>query len=446
MALPHPPRPRSIPLVGQALAFQRDPLTLFVSLARAYGDVAGFQLGPLPACLINHPDYVHRILVTEARAFPKPRFLHMIAGKFLGKGLVTSEGEEWRRQRKLIQPAFHHQRLAGYADTMVEFAARLGDSWRPGEQIDMDRAMRALTMEIVAKTLFNASAGAQAERVYQSAEVFQEMLASANPLVPSWLPTAHNRREAAAVHTLDEIVLGFIAEHRAAGSDAGDMLAMLLDARDEQGNAMSDRQIRDEAVTLFVAGHETTSSVLAWAWYVLATQPEVAAALRAELDAVLAGRAPAVADLARLTYTDLFVKEVLRLYPPAWQSQREAAADVDFGEYRVKKGTTIFFSPYLMHRDPRWWDSPETFRPERFAEANKASLRPHAYLPFGAGARMCIGQQFAMMESKLIIAALAQRYEFAVAPNARIAVKHAATLATEAGMPMIVRPRGAGQV
>jgi cytochrome P450 len=442
MALPRPPRPRSLPLVGQALAFQRDPLALFTSLARTYGDVAGFQLGPLPACLINHPDDVHRILVDEARTFPKPRFLHMIAGKFLGNGVVTSEGEDWRRQRKLIQPAFHQQRLAGYAATMVEFASRLGDSWQPGQPFDLDRAMRGLTMEIVAKTLFNADAGAQAERVYQAAESFQEMLAKVNPLLPAWLPTAHNRREAAAVRTLDEIVLGFIAEHRAAGSDAGDMLSMLLRAQDEQGGAMSDRQVRDEAVTLFMAGHETTSSVLTWACYILATQPDVAATLRAELDTVLDGRAPTVADPPRLTYTDWFVKEVLRLYPAAWQTQRAAGAEVAFGDYRVKKGTTIFISPYLMQRDPRWWERPEEFRPERFSPANKASLRPHAYWPFGAGPRMCIGQQFATMESILIIATLAQRFEFALAPGARVGVKGAATLGTVAGMPMVVRQRG----
>jgi cytochrome P450 len=390
-----------------------DPLAYFTEILRTYGDIVGVKILNFRIFLINHPDMIEDVLVNHPRKFVKGRVLQANKRVF-GKGLLTSEGDFWLRQRRLAQPAFHRARIAGYASTMVQYAERLIDEWHDGEERDIHAEMMRITLHVVAKTLFDADVEGEAHEIGKSLE--QLLLIGANfrrtIFVPQWLPTPTNRRLEKAISHIERVLYRIIAERRTSGRDAGDLLSMLLAAQDDDGSRMTDQQLRDEAITLFLAGHETTANTLAWTWWLLAQNPAVEAKLHAELDAVLDGRPAALDDLPKLVYTGHVITESLRLYPAAWGIARMAIEEHEIAGYTVPKGAGVSFAQWTVHRDPRWYDAPEEFRPERWEGDLLKRLPRFAYFPFGGGPRQCIGNQFALMEATLILATIAQRYRF----------------------------------
>ncbi len=424
-------------------SLQNDMIGYFEQHQRQFPDIYGLTLGGETQYIVTNPDLIHAILVTHNDKFYKGRdYTDRQRGLalFLGNGLLTSDGEFWKRQRKLVAPALHAKRIEAYAATMVSAAARTADSWHGQTQLDIDHAMTHVTLEIVGKTLFNVEVGADADRIGGAMTILQTALMPAD-LLPRWIPTPQRIRIKRAIRTLDEIVYRIIAERRASNEDHGDLLSMLMLARDDDGGAMSDEQIRDEAVTLFLAGHETTANALNWTWVLLAQNPQVEARLHEELDHVLGGRLPTLDDLKRLPYTELVIKEAMRLYPPAYTFGRAAREDVQIGDYLLPAGSMLTIFNYFTQRDARFWDAPDEFRPERFSEENEAQHHKYAYVPFGGGPRVCIGNSFAMMEARLLLATIAQRYTLRLAPNYKIALDPLITLRPKGGLPMLIAER-----
>lgn len=440
-----PPGPTGHFLLGSMLDFKRDQLGFLNGLAREYGNIAHFRLLHYHIYLLGNPDYIQEVLVTQQHRFEKGKLDKDILGKFLGRGLLTSEGEFHKKQRRLAQPAFHARRVEAYADVMVRYTLNMLESWQGQALLDVDHEMMRLTMAIVSKTLFDAEVDSAADKVGQAIGTLQaisneEYRVAFSP--PEWLPLPRNRRRKAARAVLDEVVLYFINERRASGEDKGDLLSMLLLAEDEDGQRMDDRQVRDEAVTLFAAGHETTSNALTWTFYLLSQHPEVEARLYAEIEQALAGRAPTLQDLRQLPYTEMVIKEAMRLYPPAWiLNGRLAMDDVQIDGYAIPKGGLIFISPYVMHRDPRYFAEPERFNPERFSAANEKNIPRYAYLPFGGGPRVCIGNSFAMMEAQLILATMVQRLRLSLAAGQVVEPQPYITMGPKNGLKMQPRFR-----
>ena len=390
-----------------------DPLKYFTGIIREYGDVVGLRIFNFRILLINHPDHIEDVLVRHPRKFIKGRVLQANKRVF-GRGLLTSEGDFWLRQRRLAQPAFHRARIAGYASTMVEYTERLLDEWQDGEERDIHKEMMRLTLQIVGKTLFDADVERDAKDIGKSMELLLELGADFRRtlFIPQWLPTPTNIRLERAIRQIEKVLYRIIAEKRASGRDAGDLLSMLLAAQDEDGSRMTDKQLRDEAITLFLAGHETTANTLSWTWWLLAQNPAVEAKLHAELGTVLAGRGPSLDDLPKLVYTNHIITESLRLYPPAWGTARTAVEDHEISGYSVPKGSGVSFAQWTVHRDRRWYDAPDEFRPERWEGDLLKRLPRFAYFPFGGGPRQCIGNTFALMETALILATIAQQFRF----------------------------------
>jgi cytochrome P450 len=414
-----------LPLIVLAQMISRwrpiDGLTFALDVARKYGDVAHYNIGPLHVYQLTHPDLARDILVERPEQFQKPKLLKYAFRPFGGDGLVTSDGALWKQQRKLMQPAFHHRQLAGYADDMVALTLRALDSFMDGEIREIHAEMTALTIRIVVKSLFGGDLPAEAKDVGRS---MVALLDAANrrvnsPLrLPSWVPTPKNVREKRAVARLNGILQTLIKTRRASGEPRNDLLSVLLAAADaETGTRLSDRQLRDEMMTLFLAGHETTATALTWTWYLLALHPEVEGNLAGELHRVLAGRAPTVNDLAQLPYTEMVIRESIRLYPPAPGVAREPLDDVTIADYEVPKGALLSINSFVMQRDPRFFPDPDRFDPERFAPGWEERIPRYAYLPFGSGPRVCIGNGFAMMEARLILATIAQRYRLSLEPG-----------------------------
>jgi cytochrome P450 len=412
--------------------------------AREYGDLVAVRFGTRPVMFANHPDLVEQVLVNQHRKFIKHYRLRK-TGRTLGQGLVTSEGELWRSQRKLAQPAFHRERINRYAQSMVTFTERMLTSWAAGQVRDVHADMMKLTLEIVAKTLFDAEIGGESADAAAAMETLAHgFIARTGRLisVPFWLPTPLNVRLQRAVRRLNQIILSIIAERRKTGEDRGDLLSMLLHAQDEDnGRRMSDQLLRDEVMTLFMAGHETTANTLAWTWLLLARHPEAEARLHDELNSVLGGRPPTVADLPRLAYAEHVVTETLRVYPTVWTVGREAIEPVELGGYRIPAGMTVFMPQWVIHRDARWFDNPEVFRPERWADGLMQQIPRYAYFPFGGGPRICIGNNFAMMEATLILATIAQRYRLTVAPDAVVTLLPSMTLRPAHGIKVVLAER-----
>jgi cytochrome P450 len=441
-ALAHPPGPKGRFLVGVLPEFRRDPPEFARRMAREYGDVAYLPVGRQHIYLVSHPDAIRDILVTHQHKFKKSRMLER-ARVLLGDGLLTSEGQFHRRQRRLMQPAFHRERLAAYAATMVERAALARECWQAGSVYDLSPEMMRLTMEIVARTLFSANVEVEADEIAEALRdvfgVFDTIMLPFSEYLEK-LPLPPVRRFHEARRRLDRTIYRIIAERRAHGADTGDLLSMLLLARDEEGEgSMTDVQVRDELLTLFLAGHETTANALTWAWHLLSQNPAAERALHREIDGVLAGRLPTFEDVPRLPYTEHVLAEALRLYPPAWAIGRRALEDYPLGDYIIPARSVLLMSTYVVHRDPRWFPHPECFRPERWAEPAE---RPRfAYFPFGGGARVCIGERFAWTEGVLLLAAIAQRWRFRLEPGHPVACRAQITLRPRFGMRMIAEPR-----
>lgn len=445
---PLPPGPRGLPLLGSALELQRDTLGFLAGVARRYGDVSRIKLGPANFVFLSHPEQVEEILVTRNREFPKEpveRIRHTNDYLLFGLGLLTSSGDFWLRQRRLAQPAFHRQRIAAYAEAMTRHATEMVASWRPGQSLDIHTAMMDVTLRIVTETLFGASSAVDARIVGAALGTVMDLVADqlAQPFpIPSAVPTPGNLRFRRAVRQLDGVVERIIAERRASGEDRGDLLSMFMCARDDDGSAMNDRQLRDEAITMFLAGHETTALALSWTFLLLSRHPEVEARLAAELAEVLGDRTPTLADLPRLAYTNLVLKESMRLFPPAWTvSTRVAARDTTVGGYRVPAGTAVMVSQWVTQRDPRWFGEPEQFRPERWENGLEQRIPRFAYFPFGGGPRLCIGQSFALMEAALILATIAGRFRVAVEPNWRVTPQPSITLRPKEGVRVTLQER-----
>ena len=402
-------------------AFQKDILA-FTGNAASYGDVAAFKLGPVDAYLLSNPADVYRILVEDVDKFPRPDTIKRVLGRMVGKSILLTDGAFWLRQRRLVQPAFHHKRIESYAELMVAQTEHLLAKWQDGEQRDFSADMQRLALDIVAETLFNSQDDRFADQIHAVAVRLQAGVARRlrQPIDLDWPPTVDNRHHRRDLAVLDRLMRSIIEERRKSNVDQGDLLSMLMASQDVDGSLMSDQQVRDEAITLFLAGHDTTALALAWTFYLLAQNPDIATKLNEEVDRVLAGRAPTMADLPGLTYTDQIVKEVLRLYPSAYFASRQAAVDTEIGGYKIRKGAQVFYLPYLIHRDKRFFAEPERFMPERWADGFEKSLPKCAYVPFSAGPHICIGNQFALMEARLILATVAQEWKLELVPGQAI--------------------------
>jgi cytochrome P450 len=439
-----PPGPPSRGLYGNLREFSADRLGSLARWAREYGDVVSARFGPRRVVFLNHPDLVEEVLVHQNRKFIKHYRLRQ-AKMTLGEGLLTSEGEFWRAQRKLMQPAFHRERIAAFGELMVEFTERLTTSWEDGQTRDIQADMMRLTLEIVAKALFGAELGGEWAEVSAAMETLMHNFAAstAKPfIVPQWLPIPSNLRSAAAVRRLDRVLFHIIARRRESNDDRGDLLSMLLHARDEEsGRRMTDRQLRDECMTIFLAGHETTANALSWAWYLLSQSPEAEGRLQDEIREVLGARSPTIADLSGLPYTESVVNEALRLFPPAWMPGRESTEPLELGGYPIRRGATVFMPAWVIHRDPRWFDDPDAFRPERWSDGLLQRIPRYAYFPFGGGPRICIGNNFALMEAALVLATIAGRYRLRLAPGTAVEPLASMTLRPAHGLAMSVHKK-----
>jgi len=408
-----------------------------------FGDVTLVRFGPLRLYFICQPDPIQECLLTRHKDFHKSSLYYYLK-LVLGQGLVTSEDEFHLRQRRMIQPAFHRDRVRAYGVAMVEHAARARDSYREGEAFDLNREMMRLTLNIVGRALFGADVSNDVDRVGRAMDALLKMdYIFLNPFAKfiAGLPIPVNRTREAMIAELDDVLYRMIAQHRERG-DSGDLLSMLLAARDEDdGTGMTDKQVRDEAITLFLAGHETTEIALTWTWYLLSQNPEVEFRMHEEIDRVLEGRDPSAADYNNLSYTYRVFKEAMRLFPPAYMIGREAVRDTEVGPYYLCKGEIMVMSQYLIHRSPKYYTDPERFDPDRWLPENCEGLPKFAYFPFGGGLRKCIGEPFAWMEGILLLATFAQRWTMRLAPDAKVGIDPKITLRPRHGLKVVLHKR-----
>ncbi|HEX6796493.1 MAG TPA: cytochrome P450 [Ktedonobacterales bacterium] len=442
-----PPAVRENWLLGSTRAMRRDPLSLMLGAAQRYGDVVRLRMLLWPFYLVSSTEGVQRVLQEHHPNYNKDVIDYRLLRTFLGRGLLTDDGESWLRQRRLIQPAFHRQRLAAFGKLMASATTALLARWDaldPDGPLDVAHEMMRLTQRIVGLALFSIDLSAEAETIGGAFTTLNTLITdySYMPFPPLAVPTPRNRRLTGAAATLESAVRAIIAARREREDDPADLLSLLLAARDaDTGEGMPDDQVRDEVMTLLLAGHETTANLLAWTWYLLARHPEAERRLHDELDAVLAGEAPSVDRLAELPYTRMVLDETLRLYPPAWIITRNAIAADAIAGYTVPAGAAIILSPYVTHRLPAYWDDPDAFDPERFTPERVAARPRFAYFPFGGGPRQCIGNGFALMEAQIALATIAQRYRLRALPGRAIEPEPLITLRPHGGLPMLLERR-----
>lgn len=441
----YPPGPRQIFPLSGLLSYRKGPLPFFQNLAARFGDLSYFRLGPQEAFFLNHPDYIKDVLVTNHASFHKGLALQR-AKRLLGEGLLTSEDEVHRRQRRLAQPAFHRSRIASYAQVMTAYGSQTCTRWRDGDTLDMSAEMMQLTLGIVGKTLFDADVVSDAQEVGEAMTVVMDLFNTIT--IPFFeliqkLPLPQLRRFDTAKARLDAIIYRLIEQRRLAGEDRGDLLSMLLLAHDTEvdGGRMTDEQLRDELMTIFLAGHETTANALTWTWYLLSSNPEAEARLHEEIDRVLEGRLPDFDDVTKLKYTEMVLAESMRLYPPAWALGRLAMEDFEIGGYVVPRKSLVLMSQFVMHRDPRYFADPLKFDPDRWTTEARESRPQFSYFPFGGGPRRCIGEGFAWMEGILLIATIARQWQMRLVPNHPVVLKPVITLRPKHGMRMTVSRR-----
>ena len=445
MPLSLPPGPKGNFLLGSMLDISHDWLASYARFVKNHGDLVYFRMVHVPICLVIHPADIERVLITDSANFFKSADYRALAA-VLGQGLLTSEGEFWRRQRGLIQPAFRRENILSYAPIMTAAAARMLSSWRNGEQRNIHAEFMRLTLEIVGECLFGAQVADAAERVGKAMEVVTDRFitdASVALLFPFDIPGVFAWRKRRAIRKLDQIINGVIRARRNSNGSRTDLLHLLLSARDAEGNPMREEQLRDEVMTLFLAGHETTAIALSWTCYLLAKHPDVEAKLQLELQAVLEGRAPTTGDLPRLRYTEMVLKESMRLYPAVWGFGRKAIAECELGGYRIPAGTNIFMFQFLTQRDPRFFSDPERFDPERWREdpVRAGKIPRFAYFPFGGGPRVCVGASFATMEAALLLAMVQQQFHLQLTSSLPIEPVATVTLRPKNGIPVTTHRR-----
>ena len=441
-----PPGPRGLPLLGMALQVLHDPLGTLQRISREYGDIVRIPIVSDSRIFLNHPDYIEQVTVIQQSKFHKSKLTKDVTERLLGEGLLISEGDFWRRQRRLAQPAFQRNRINEYAATMVESAEAHSQKWLDSEERDIAHEMMALTLDIAVRTLFGTTLPGEARQVGRSLEFLMRysLRRTRSPFkLPEKWPTPANRRAEREIQFLDSLVYRIIDERKRLGdaSEHNDLLSLLMAAMDEDGSQMTPKQLRDEIMTLFTAGHETTALTLSWAWYLLSKNPSAETRLYEELRNVLAGRPPSIADLGQLPYLRSVVNEVLRLYPPAYILARTSIAPCTIGGYLLPVGSTIVLSQWVTHRDARFFSDPDAFIPERWLDGLEDRLPAGAYFPFGDGPRRCIGQNFALMEVALVLATIAQKFQFHLASGQRIVPDPLVTLRPRNGIRMRIDAR-----
>lgn len=430
-------------ILGVALRMKNDPLELIIEAAQEHGGLARLDLGVKVAYLVTGPTCIKHVLQDKYRNYIRGKSVS--AGRLLlGNGLALSDGAFWLRQRRLMQPAFHRRRLEQLVAVVTETVAAKVEAWRmhasSDQPLDIASEMNRLTLTVIIKAMFSTDMTDKLDVMEKAFDVGQEFLntrRSHRISLPKWFPSPAQRRFDRAKKTLDDIIYELLDQRRSNPGDKGDLLSMLLAARDEEtGEGMSDLELRDEIMTTFFAGHETTTSVLTWIWYLLDQHPEVDARMRAEIDEVLDGKQPTFEDLAKLTYTEMVFHEAMRLYTPVWMHSREAVeADVIDG-YPIPAGQLLLISPYVTHHDPRWWPDPWKFDPERFTPEAKARQPNYTYIPFGGGPHLCIGNNFSIMESKIILVLASQAFRLRLTPNYKVEVTAGVTTRPRGGLPM----------
>ena len=437
---PIAPGPRGDFLLGNLRAFRRDVLGLMLESAREYGDVVRFRLGPLVVHLLSHPDQVEYVL-QSARNYDKATRSSAKISSICGSSLLTSNGEPWKRQRRLMQPSFHRQQIAGMGADMILLTAGMLERWQAaqlrGQTVDIAAEMMRLTYRIVAKTLMGAEGESDSSAIEQAiTTLLAHTYRRWGKVIdwPAYVPTPGNLRFRRALQVVDQIVYRIIAEHRADRGKRNFLSALLQERDGETGDAFSDSDLRNESITFLLAGHETTANALAWTFYLLSQNPDVEQQLRAELSTELGGRPPTVEDLSRLSFTTMVIQESMRLYPPIWALERRAIADDLIGGFFIPAGSSVVISPYVVHRKEEFWPEAERFDPTRF------SRRQRAYIPFGSGQRLCIGSEFAMMEARLILAMVLQAWHLEFLPGEAVTPEPGITLRPKNGLRMRVSP------
>jgi cytochrome P450 len=435
----------NLDLVKFVLAQSRfNPVQFARQMSDEYGGFVRNKFGMIEIYQIADPELAHEVLVERATEFYKGNIMYRVLRPFLGNGLLTSEGDFWKRQRKLAQPAFHYKRIASYADTMTQHTHALLKTWQIGETRMIDREMMKVTLSIVNKTLFNVDISAEADRIGDAMNV---ILHAANEnmnavvALPAWIPTPKRYHQKRMIAQLDALIQQFISERRATKADNGDLLSMLLLAQDEDGQGMDDKQLRDEVMTMFLAGHETTANALMWTFYLLSQHSDIKQRLYAEIDRVLGDRTATLQDLAQMPYLEMVLKESMRLYPPVAALSRSPYADLQISGYTLPKDATMQISIYALHRSTRYWQNPDTYDPERFSAENEANIPRYAYLPFGGGPRVCIGNQFSMMEAKLLLVTIMQHVDLELVPNHQVIPEQLLTLRAKNSLPMVIKQR-----
>jgi len=435
-----PPGPKPHFIIGNMPLASRDPLAIFEKWAHKYGDIFYYRALWIHVYFLNHPDLIESVLVRNYQNFLKDHVIRK-SRWFFGDGLLTNEGQSWLRQRRLAQPAFHRERIAGYANIMTRYAEEMLATWHDGEVRDVHQEMMQLTLKIVVRALFNV----ESQEVGQISTAMNVLMSNSVgirlllPPAARFLPTPAMIEFRQAIRHLEEMVYRIIAERRQNETDTGDLLSMLMQARDEDGSRMSDKQLRDEVMTFLLAGHETTALALSWSWHLLAQNPQAEQRLHEELDRVLGGRTPEFSDLRNLIYAERVIKESMRLYPPAWSLARTVVKDFDIAGYRIPAGANVVMSTWIMHHDPRYFPDPYRFEPDRWLSEQSQKLPRFAYFPFGGGPRRCIGNSFAMMEATLLLATIAQRFQFRAVEGHPVVAIPSFTLRPKHGIKMTIQ-------
>jgi len=437
--------PKGLPFIGNLRDFAGEERIHNLTRWKAeYGDTIPLKLVNQQAYVLTNPEDVYQLLVKSAHKVHKSPIFKRVLTRAIGEGLLLSEEDFHKRQRRLTQPAFHMQRIASYADTIVDYGQQMVARWDDKSQLDMHHEMMTVTMQIIAKVLFDADVSQDANNLGDAITVGIEsaMFRMTHPMaLPSWIPTSRNRQENHAYDVLNAKIDEIIEGRRQTMEDKGDLLSMLLLSTDEDGEQMNDKQVRDEAMTLFLAGHETTANALTWTLYLLSQHPDILETLCQEVDAVLGTRRATMDDLKSLTYTEQVIKEAMRLYPPAWIMTRIVLEPIELSKLTAQPDDILIVSQYLTHRDPQYWDNPEAFDPSRWTPEAEKQHKKFAYFPFGGGARVCIGNHFAMMEAQLLLATILQHTTADLVTGTTVTPEPVITLRPEGGLPMIVNLR-----